>query len=567
MSKLKVMKNLMAPMRDGVLLSCDVYRPEGDERYPAILMRTPYLKEKFADEWLYSDYEELALSGYNVVIQDVRGVGASEGVLLSSGGSEVDDGFDTVEWVAAQDWCDGNVGMYGLSYFGFTQMAAASQTPPHLKAICPFQNAALFPLSISKSLTLGCYHLMWLYGRVLDNLERYGLSESEKEHVREQISYYQKNWEEVMFRLPLRETPAAQIEGAPLLKDYIELVDGVEDDRFWEKARRPVPLWKIEVPMFFLTGWFDAAKDGTFDNYHEVMTNGTATAKEKSRLIVGPWQHGGMLAAKIDGMDFGEENSGRNYGIQKMTREWFDHWLKGKELAEYAPVSVFVLGVNKWREEKEWPLARTQYTDFYIHSGETKNTGILNKDVPGEEPAQNYIYDPEDPLPSNFQDKDGHTVFADPKVLEAREDVLVYLSDPLSAAMEVTGCVKFVLYAKTSAVDTDFFCRISDTDPNGRSFPLLHGIVRAKFRNGRTPEPVVPGEVYTYEIELGCISNVFRQGHRIRLEISSSSYPENDRNLNTGERVGHGRVSVKAQQTIFHDSQYPSRLILPVIPE
>ena len=171
MKQLKLMENLMAPMRDGVRLACNVWRPDDDAAYPAILMRTPYLKEGFACDYMYGNYRELALSGYNIVVQDVRGTGKSEGVLLSSGGNEVNDGYDTIEWVAAQDWCDGNVGMYGLSYFGFTQMAAANDNPPHLRTTCPFQNSALHPLSVTKSMTLGCYHLRCLYDRVLNRIK------------------------------------------------------------------------------------------------------------------------------------------------------------------------------------------------------------------------------------------------------------------------------------------------------------------------------------------------------------------------------------------------------------
>ena len=566
MSELRVIVNLKTPTRDNVMLASTLYRPDDDAQYPAILMRTPYLKERFADEWLYSGYRELALLGYNLVIQDVRGVGDSEGVLISNGGNEINDGYDTVEWIAAQDWCDGNVGMYGLSYFGFTQMAAASARPPHLKCICPFQNSAVHPFSITKSMTLGLFHLMWLYGRVLDNLSRRGLTEDEQAAVREKIQYYQKNWDRVMFQLPIRETEAAHIKNAPLLLDFIDIVDGVEDDAYWKQAKRPVPIGSIGVPMFYLTGWFDAARDGTFDNYREMQEHGTAVANRKSRLVVGPWVHGGMLQSKIDGVDFGEENSGKGYGADQLTAEWFNRYLKNEPALDYAPVSLFVLGENRWRDEQEWPLARTVYQKMYLQGGENRKSGVLAAEPLVADAPQRYVYNPDDPQPSSYKDEQGHTTFADPSALENREDVLVYHSAPLTADTEITGCVKMTLFAATSATDTDFFCRLSDTAPDGRSFPLLNGIVRARFRNGRKSEPVEPGKVYEYTMELGNISNLFRAGHSLRIDLSSSSYPAHDRNLNTGERIGWGKKALLAEQTIFHDEKYPSHLLLPVIP-
>ena len=525
MHDLKIIKGLKTPTRDNVLLSCDLYRPDDNGRYPAVLMRTPYLKEAFANEWLYSGYRELALAGYNVVIQDVRGMGDSQGVLLSNGGNELADGYDTVEWVAAQDWCDGNVGMYGLSYFGYTQMAAAAQQPPHLKCICPFQNSALHPFSITKANTMGIFHLMWLYGRVLENLDRGTLTEAQQAEVRERIQYYQKNWDNIMRRLPIRDTEAARIKNAPLLMDFIDFVDGIEDEAYWQQSHRPVDIAKIDIPMFFLTGWFDAARDDTLDNYAEIMQNGTETARRKSRLVIGPWLHGGMMDSTIDGVDFGSDNSGKAYGVDRMTIQWFDRYLKGKALPDGPPVSIFVLGENTWRDEQEWPLVRTVFQKLYLQGGKDRKAGKLGAEPLTADAPQRYTYNPDDPQPSVFRDADGKTTFADPAVLENRQDVLVFRSEPLPSDMEVTGCVKVVLYAATSAVDTDFFCRIADTAPDGRSFPLSSGIVRARFRDGRISKPVEPGKVYEYTLEVGNISNLFKAGHQIRIDLSSSSYP------------------------------------------
>lgn len=555
------MSDVKVPMRDGIRLSANVYRPDDGKPYPAILLRTPYLKEKIHNEWLYANYAELAATGYNVVFQDVRGTGMSEGVLLSSGGNEVDDGYDTVEWIAAQSWCDGHVGMFGLSYFGYAQLAAAEHNPPHLDTVCPFQNAALYPLSINKPGTFGHYHLMWLYQRVLDSLDRESLSEAEKVRIRGQVKHNIAHWDSLVGYLPVRENPAAHIEGVPLLHDFVNMVDGVEDPAYWEQAHRPIHLQGIDMPMLFLTGWFDGARDGTFDNFNEIMANGTETARKNSRIIVGPWVHGGGLATQLDGMDFGEENSGAGRGIRELMRSWFDRWLKNiPEKKAYAPVTVFVLGQNIWREEETWPPPRAIVSPWYLHDGK------LSQVSADRETTATYIYDPDKPLPSSLRDKEGRTLFADPSCLDTREDVLVYSSNPLDADLEICGCVTLRLFAATDAVDTDFHARLCDVDGDGYAFPLLDGIVRGKFRNGRTPELLTPGKVYEYTIELGNICNVFKAGHRLKLTISSSSFPAHDRNLNTGERTGWGAKGVPATQTIFHGKDHPSSLMLPVLP-
>jgi uncharacterized protein len=564
---MKQMLDLKTPMRDGVKLSMNVYRPDVQSACPTILLRTPYIKERAGNEWVYANAEELTQFGYNVAFQDARGTGQSDGVLASHGGSEVDDGYDTIEWIAAQPWCDGHVGMFGLSYFGYAQLAAAENNPPHLDTICPFQNAALYPLSITKANTFGCYHLMWLYGRVLDSLEHMALTDEEKQRVREQIAYYTEHWNKELLYLPTRDIPAAKIPGIPLLNDFVELVDGVEDPEYWRKAHRPIRLSGIDMPMFFLSGWFDGARDGTFDNYQEVMAHGTDKARRNSRLVIGPWVHGGNLQSQLDGMDFGQENSGEGKGVRRMIREWFDRWLKSREDSEpYAPISLFVLGDNCWRDEQEWPPLRAVETPWYLHGDTDGKHGLLNVLPAGNEAPDRFTYDPEDPQPSKLRDDLGRTLFADPSYLDERTDVLTYITEPLSAEMEVTGCVHLRLFASTDVTDTDFFARMCDVDADNRAFPLLDGIVRGRFRNSRTPEPLLPGQTYEFSIELGNISNVFMAGHRVKIALSSSSFPTHDRNLNTGERIGWGTMSVVAHQTIFHDAQNPSRLILPVIP-
>ncbi len=565
---MRLLKDMKVPMRDGVKLSMNVYRPEGDEPCPTILLRTPYVKERIGIEWLYANYEELADAGYNVAFQDARGTGLSEGVLLSNGGNEVDDGYDSIEWIAAQPWCDGHVGMFGLSYFGFDQLAAAENNPPHLDTVCPFQNSAIQPLSITRSHTLMHYHLRWLYARVLDSLDRMDVSAQEKERIRAQINDYNSRWDEVVRYLPSRENPAARIDGVPVLLDYVDLVDGVEDPEYWKKAHRPIRLKGIDMPMLFLSGWFDLAKDGTFDNYREVAAHGTGKARTQSRLIIGPWVHGGGLSSNLDGIDFGAENSGEGRGIRDLMKKWFDHWLKGRDGGvPEAPITVFVLGANVWRDETEWPPARAVATPWYLHGGADGKRGTLSQTPAGDEAPDRYAYDPENPVPSDLRDAQGRTLFADPSYLDERGDVLSYTSAPLDADLDVTGCVSLRLFAETDARDTDFFARLCDVDGSGRAFPLVEGIVRGRFRDGWTPTLLTPGKAYKFDIDLGSISNVFKAGHRLKLTVTSSSFPAHDRNLNTGARTGWGDTTVVAHQTIYHDAEHPTRLLLPVIAE
>ena len=565
--KLREMRDVPCPMRDGVHLSLNVFRPDDDRRYPAILLRTPYLKERIDQDVMYAWYPALAESGYNMVFQDVRGTGGSGGVLDPTGAGEIEDGYDSVEWIAAQPWCDGRVGMQGLSYFGFTQVAAAALRPPHLKATCPFQNGARMPFSMTRAGTIGQYHLLWVCDRALENLERWVPDATARESARAALEDNKAHWQERLRILPLLDTPVARIEGLPQLHSYLELVDGIENrSRFLARAKRPVPMDGMPLPMFFLTGWFDGARDGTIDNWQQAVSGATVPGSRK--LLIGPWLHGGNLDAAIDGIDFGVENSGRGIGIEQMVHEWFDAWLKDVPLpwAEEPPVRVFVLGRNEWRSERTWPPESATPVKYHLHPGATARHGGLATKTPLEDTRSHFVYDPENPLPSRFADANGRTVFADPTAQEDREDVLTYVSEPLEREMVVAGMVECVLHAATDGWDTDFFCRVCDVDEQGVAFPLLSGMVRCRFRDGDVAKLLTPGEIHQYTIEVGNICNAFRAGHRIKVHISSSFYPEHDPNPNTPEPIGHSTWSRIARQTVCHGPQYPSYLVLPVMP-
>ena len=285
--------------------------------------------------------------------------------------------------------------------------------------------------------------------------------------------------------------------------------------------------------------------------------------RAKQRLLIGPWVHAISRDGKTGELDFGKE---AGVDLQELARRWFDHQLKGVDngIGREAPVRIFVMGENRWRDEQEWPLARTRYTDFHLHSGGNANTlegdGWLNTQPATDESPDVFVYDPLDPAPSS---PDGPY---DQRQVEGRPDVLVYSTSPLKAKLEVTGPVRAELYAASSAPNTDFTAKLVDVYPDGRAIELCQGIIRAAFREGETnPTNIRPGTVYRYEIDLWATSNVFLPGHRIRLELSSSSFPKFDRNLNTGGPADSDSVAVSAEQRVFHNREYRSRLILPVI--
>lgn len=561
----KESKNVAIPMRDGTLLRCNIFRPDDDRPYPAILLRTPYGKEKM--DGIYDNYKEMALSGYNMIFQDVRGTGDSDGWLDANGGSEPEDGYDSIEWIAAQPWCDGNVGMQGLSYFGYTQMAAAAEQPPHLKALCPFQNSAIEPLSFSKSHHFMNYHLAWILDRVVENIDRWYENDEEKKRILAEIDRCKQHWEEESFRLPAASHPGTAIPGVTHTQAYLDMLRGLEEPGpFLQKSRRPIRVERIQAPMLFLTGWFDGACTGTFDNW----AHACGVSPEKKKLIVGPWLHGGNLNTDIDGFDFGSENTGAARGIQGIVKDWFDHWLKGVDngVERRPAVEFFTLGSEKWNTAEEWPPRGGVPSSLFLGAGENRLSGTLGRTPPAVQEPQQYEYDPEHPYPSSFQDKAGHTLFADPAEQEKREDVLVFFSEPLSEDMEVTGEIECRLFASTDGPDTDFVCLLSDTAPDGSSFPLAEGAVRGRFRSARLDaraEPLESGTVYEFHLPMGSISTVFRKGHRIRVAITSSYYPAHDRNLNTGERIGFGSTARRAVQKIYHDAEHPSALLFSVI--
>ncbi|MHB8902519.1 MAG: CocE/NonD family hydrolase, partial [Thermoguttaceae bacterium] len=346
-----------------------------------------------------------------------------------------------------------------------------------------------------------------------------------------------------------------------------------EFDDYWARSSLRGRESSITTPMCIVGGWYDIFAASVFRHVNDVRRQAQSDeVRRHIHVIMGPWVHGVSKDGKVGSLDFGKQAVA---DINSFQDRWFEHWLKGKEtdVDQWAPFRIFVMGRNQWRDEQEWPLARTRYTPFYFHSQGSANSlsgdGSLGTAVPGEEPADDFVYDPEDPVPTLGGCNLGHVPIGphDQAAAEQRQDVLVYTGEELKSELEVTGPVKMILYASSSATDTDWTAKLVDVYPDGRAINLCDGIVRARYRDpDKGASLIEPGKVYPYEVDLWVTSNVFLPGHKIRVEISSSNFPRFDRNPNTGHPFGADAELQKATQSVRHDVRYPSHLLLPVIP-
>jgi len=546
-------------MRDNVPLDTNVFYPAMAGRFPTVLIRTPYGKGPD----LPATYQSFINHGYAVVMQDVRGRYASGGTfdVLNQEGP---DGYDTLNWIAAQPWSDGKVGMIGGSYLGIAQWQVALLNNSHLKAIFPVVSGSdeYFDryYSTGGALKLG-HRLLWMS----DNLTPPGTAKPK--------------FSDYIYHLPLRTVDRSATRRT--LSFYQTILNHPSYDGFWKDLSVRQNIDRVRVPVFSVGGWYDNFAESDLEAF-SALHKLSGRVDDKHRIMIGPWAHN--MSTPFPGVSYGDDSSSpiRSYQI-----EWFDHWLKGapedarrfspeawhavKAEVDEAPVHIFVMGVNRWRDEPDWPLARARNTPLYLANERAlqwKPERVKRPDVS----TDSFTYDPRNPVPTR-----GGAVCCDPKIfpwgpidqrpVEKRKDVLVYTSSPLKQDLEVTGPIRVVLYASTSAPDTDFTAKLVDVFPNGEARNLTDGILRLRYRDGlEKAELAEPGKVYPLTIDAGVTSNVFLAGHAIRVEISSSNFPRFDRNPNTGRAFADETTLKKAQQTIYHSRQYPSHLLLPVIP-
>lgn len=570
--KITVWYDVETPMRDGVVLRANVYGPADDRPYPAILLRFPYLKDSFEYKWGRLNPLPLARAGYRVVVQDCRGTGASQGEMDFDGPCQARDGYDTVEWIAAQPWCDGGVGMYGLSYYGFTQLLTAEAQPPHLKAICPWQQTGLY--KYSGGFTTGSLHLMWLLERARDRLysPEAAWSEDQREMLCRTVEGYLGKFGQVVAYVPEGENPAAKIEGLPFLEDYLRRIREYDDPACPAREGRPIDFSKFQVPCFFLGGWYDdTSKNGPLENWIALgRTEAGRKLREKSRLLMGPWNHGEAMPDTVGWRSFGAQAGypmGRS--ITEQLLRFFNWHLKGLDdgISQEPPVTLFFMGENRWEQAPAWPLPDTVTKALYLsssgHAATKAEDGRLLTQ-PETEPGQDtYISDPANPVPARAPGISSEC--QDQSPIEARADVAVYTSEPLTAPLAAAGPVKAVLYVSSSCPDTDFACKLTEVFPDGRSLNITDGAVRVSYGNTWERKLLTPGEIRPVEVLLGNTLNVFQPGSRIRLTVAGSMFPKFDRNHHLADRIGTSADMVPAEDTIHHGGAYLSRLELQVL--
>jgi putative CocE/NonD family hydrolase len=568
-----IRKTEMVAMRDGVKLATDLYMPQGAERekYPVILIRTPYKKEM-----MEMDANFYGRRGYVVAIQDCRGRFASAGRWVPFF-NEARDGYDAIEWLAVQPWSTGKVGMVGGSYVGWVQLWAAVEKPPHLVTIIPnvappdpFYN---IPYEYGSFFIFGS---IW-WAEILESEATGDLSGKAMSRIGE------RRYEKILKRLPVVELDK-EIFGRvnPYWRQWIE---NNRDGGFWAAANFMDKLTGLDLPVFLQSGWFDGDGIGSKLNYARLKQSRNRFQK----LILGPWGHTDQASPRYGDHEFGKEAAP---DLKLMYLKWFDHWLKGidNKIIEEPLVRIFVMFSNQWLTGDTYPLPQTRFSKLYLGSRQGANTslgdGLLAWETLNDgKDYDSYLYDPGDPTPhpdwdfkSDAQikeDKKGAIDLETEKkraasfhngVTDKRRDILVYQTPPLEKPVTIAGPVSALIHAASSALDTDWFVTMMDVDEEGKIFPLVHGTMRARFRDSlEKPELLEKDRIYSYSIDMWQTGITFQKGHRIRVEVASALFPMFSRNLNTGGHNEKETRFVKALQKIYHSAAYPSHILLPLI--
>jgi len=540
---LRVTYHHPVPMRDGVALATDIYLPDEEGPFPTLLVRDIYSSGTSAVRQSYAKFA--TANGYAFVFQSARGRYYSEGHWYPYF-QEINDGDDTLTWIAQQPWSNGRVGMFGSSYLGSVQWLAALNRNPALKAIAP----AVSPGNYYRDVAYpgGAFSLL--------SRARWGIG-----IVGSRTSMmYPIDWSASIDHLPIESLAASLGFSVRHFQDWLA---HPSYDAYWEPLNLEARADEMVVPALNIGGWYDVFLRSTIGSYR-TMTEEAASeeARRHQRMLIGPWPHGWNRSTRTGGIDFGAESL---IDVAPLFLSWFDHWLKDGPAPDGAPIRLFVMGENRWREENEWPLARTDFQRWYLHGD-----GQLAADAPTAEKAtQSYRYDPADPVPTlggNIMDPALRGPF-DQAPLDERTDILRFLSQPFAEATEITGPIRAVLYAASDAPDTDFMVKLNVVKADGRAFNLVDGVIRARYRDGfEQPVPIEPGRVYRYDIDVWATSYLLSPGDRLRVDITSSNFPRLARNLNTGAPFATTAVMRPAEQTLHLGAAHPSHIVLPVIP-
>jgi uncharacterized protein len=552
--KIRIERHLATPMRDGVKLYGDLYRPARDGKFPVLVIRTPYGVQR---DGVHQSMIKFAQHGYATFVQDVRGRYESEG-QWDPFRNEANDGYDTVEWAAKQPWSNGKVGLEGGSYLGHVQWRAATQSPPSLVTMFP----AVASTNIYKNWLAqgGAFRLSFNYGwgvvRMPNRIMLPQYWHTEK-YAPEELKY-----ETILRHLPLKDIDV-QSGGQPV-QHFRDWLKHQSYDEYWKSISDEEHFDKVKVPVHTSGGWFDIFLNGTINGFTGVRrSGGTEKARRESKMIIGAWGHG--PSQKFGDVDFGP---GANRDMFERQLRWYDHYLKGEDngIDREPPIEIFFMGVNKWQHAQEWPLPGTKFTPYYLGGSHT-----LSDSKPSGAGSDTYKYDPNNPVPTlGGNNCCGTPTLAGPKdqrPIESRNDVLGYTSDALRTPVAIAGPVRMKLFAATDGRDTDWMIKLIDVHPDGFAMNVAEGMLRARFRNGVDKmELLQPGQVYEYDIDMAGTANVFQPGHRIRVDITSSNFPQFDRNPNTGEDLGASSKTRVAAQTLHHGAAKASHILLPVVP-
>jgi putative CocE/NonD family hydrolase len=560
----KLLRDLESPMRDGTVLKCDVYLPDGDGPWPVLLERTPYNKESSSEIALGSP-DVYPRAGFAVAIQDVRGRFKSGGDFYpfrDDGWGPNRDGYDSVEWLAAQPWCDGKVGTIGGSYSGVTQYRMLPTRPPHLVAQFVRESSSDYHrewVYREGALELG-FALHWALRVTLSNLDHPSMAAGrpDLEALRARLQAADKEAATWFRQRP--QHPHPLLSG---LSDwYNDWLAHPDEDAYWWDTTIALHHHEIDTPVWHLGGWFDSFLRGTLVNYQ-----GIAARNPHQKLIVGPWIHG---PTNIDKQVVGEIDYGpaARVDVHELRLKWFEHWLRGAAngvMDDEPPVRVFTMGANKWQSLDSWPPSDARAERWYLHGD-----GALAPSLPPAVDApKSYLFDPDDPVTAYgggwLSYNSDRTGGYDQRPIEGRADVLLYTSDVLERDLEVTGPITATLSVMSSAPDTDFVVRLCDVHPDGLSRIVADGVLRARYRESlQRPRPLTPNQIAGLTVDLWASSNLFRAGHRLRVHVTSSCWPRWDTNLNTGgPPFAEARAQV-ALNTVFHDAFRPSYVTLPI---
>ena len=553
LEEIRIERYLAAPMRDGVKLYGDLYRPARDGKFPVLIVRTPYGVQR---DGVHENMIKFAQHGYAVYVQDVRGRYESEGAW-DPFRNEAKDGYDTIEWAAKQPWSNGKVGLEGGSYLGHVQWAAASSSPPSLVTMFP----AVASTDIYKNWLThgGAFRLSFNYG--------WGVVRMPNRIMLPQFWHTEKftpaelKYEKILRHVPLHDIDLQSAGRAvPHFRDWVK---HQSYDQYWKSISDEERFEKVEVPTHTSGGWYDIFLNGTINGFTGMRrTGGTEKARKESKMIIGAWGHG--PSQKFGDVDFGPS---ANRDLFDRQLRWYNHYLKGEDngFDREPPVEIFYMGVNKWHYAQDWPLPGTRFTPYYLNGERT-----LSAAKTSGAGTDKYVYDPNNPVPTlGGNNCCGTPTVAGPRdqrPIESRKDVLVYTGDTLATPLAIAGPVKMKLFAATDGRDTDWMVKLVDVYPDGFAMNIAEGILRARFRNGLDKmELLEPNRVYEFEVDMAGTANVFQPGHRIRVDITSSNFPQFDRNPNTGEDLGASSKVRVAAQSVHHGGSQASHILLPVV--